>query len=922
MRQYSNVTESPPLSPRIHHPNFPVPTGKLTPARSILELNVDEAPFRGMVNDRDDEEDSDFEEEEDYNTLTPQLLLQTTHSRPVTPIHEEERRRSFINRRKSYPSRASSIVFSQDFWKESDTRAVALNDACRDHIKLLIRQLINRFDLSTLWEQVMYNLSKEVGRKVTCGEEMDIRQLIRIKKIPGGKPEDSFFLSGAVCKKTLAHRKMRQRVPSPRIVILTFPLEYHRVQDRLMSLSPVLSQEREYLMNLCNRVLALNPQVILVEKTVARVALEYLYSMNISVAYNIKSLDLERIARFTGAHVITSIDKLEQTPSIGKCGTFRVRMFAHGQEVVPMLLFEGCPPELGGCIILRGEEAITLRKVKLLLRFILFAFVSLLRETQVYQALQSKFVISDSGIPLETQGVGAEDALLSKLIAPYQVILSISPGVCFPPPYLIEKYRKEVQNRKRSHTISPFNSILQAGNGRDLGPGIEKASRDALQYILDEDQDVSPLTHQSILFLSCTITATSKCIVQDLQFVEYYGTEDVTILQYLEHMNESLQVRCTVCPQSMKKHRKIYYHGQKSVCISFMDEKELPINGVVNEYFPSDHPLQNQLYCKKCEKWQDCHDFTPDAAMYSFAKYLELCFYSDKVCSIQCGHQIFNDFLHIFILDGKAISIDTQQIVLFEIQLPPIRIQLDAQRALNTKEAVRAKTCGHIEQLFSTVHRYLSNYLNQKLVTIANGASTDKINHEETARALYVIAQNEKRDLIDMCNNVFEKTTLYDIISFNNVVRILVDRSRHWMDEITKFKISNPQANEPKDASSTIAPLWISRAIHEMSMGDVSAKPERPSPSNSPPLKTLFVPPFDFDDEEMSGALPSLEKTGEEGNRAMDTKGDKNDKRGGGIVQSLVNLLTSNYSQTPNTARWPSILYDIYQIKFILSLPK
>ena len=79
-------------------------------------------------------------------------------------------------------------------------------------------------------------------------------------------------MDGVVCRKNVAHKKMRKNVKSPNILILGYALEYQRRENVLTALSTLMEQEEEYLRILVARITSLRPDVVLVEKTASRTA--------------------------------------------------------------------------------------------------------------------------------------------------------------------------------------------------------------------------------------------------------------------------------------------------------------------------------------------------------------------------------------------------------------------------------------------------------------------------------------------------------------------------------------------------------------------------------------------------------------------------------------------------------------------------
>src|SRR4051812_11443658 len=100
---------------------------------------------------------------------------------------------------------------------------------------------------------------------------------------------------------------------------------------------------------------ALRPNVLLVEKSVASQAQEYLLAKEISLVLNVKRPLLERIARCTGALIVPSVDSLSKA-RLGHCELFRLDRIVEDHEAgnqsnkkpsKTLMFFEGCPRRLG-----------------------------------------------------------------------------------------------------------------------------------------------------------------------------------------------------------------------------------------------------------------------------------------------------------------------------------------------------------------------------------------------------------------------------------------------------------------------------------------------------------------------------------------------------------------------------------------------
>lgn len=289
-----------------------------------------------------------------------------------------------------FPPNNNAIVIRSSAMKGQDAPPVELNRASMDHVRKLLRQLLQASGFARLnrWERallpIMLKCTDDVNPDIQRNDDIDIRHYIKLKKIPGGKPGDTSYISGIVFTKNLALKSMPRSIPNPRIVLVTFAIEYARHQQHFMSLDPVISQEREYLRNLVKRILALNPHVLLVEKHVAGLALELLADANVAVVQNVKASVLSAVSRCTQTRLITSVDKLSLDPShVGRCGMFDVKTYVHGRTRKTYVYLTGCQRDLGCTIVLRGANTEDLRRLKRIAEFMSYVVYNLKLETCV-----------------------------------------------------------------------------------------------------------------------------------------------------------------------------------------------------------------------------------------------------------------------------------------------------------------------------------------------------------------------------------------------------------------------------------------------------------------------------------------------------------------------------------------------------------
>lgn len=265
------------------------------------------------------------------------------------------------------------------------------------HLKVMLRQMLTFEGIPNIgeWEEILLRLALRIAREMTFtalphrqGQDMDVRRYVKIKKIPGGTPKDSEYVNGAVITKNVAHKQMSRLQANPRVMLVTFPLEFSRVEGQYLHFGQILRQEKEYLGNLASRIAALRPHVVLVEQSVSRLALEALAQHNIAVARTVKPSAIQTVSRMTQGDVFSSMDKLALEPRLGHCTRFCIQSYDHalipGQRKTYMR-FEGCNRDMGCTIILRGGDLETLRRIKKVTRFLTFIVRNLKLETHLWK---------------------------------------------------------------------------------------------------------------------------------------------------------------------------------------------------------------------------------------------------------------------------------------------------------------------------------------------------------------------------------------------------------------------------------------------------------------------------------------------------------------------------------------------------------
>lgn len=75
------------------------------------------------------------------------------------------------------------------------------------------------------------------------------------------------------------------------------------------------------------RIVALQPDVVLVHKNVSRLAQDMLRQAKITLVHNVKQSVLERLSRCLQADLVTAVDAHIGRPKLGTCKRFYVNNF-------------------------------------------------------------------------------------------------------------------------------------------------------------------------------------------------------------------------------------------------------------------------------------------------------------------------------------------------------------------------------------------------------------------------------------------------------------------------------------------------------------------------------------------------------------------------------------------------------------------
>ncbi|KAK4533800.1 hypothetical protein CCYA_CCYA19G4682 [Cyanidiococcus yangmingshanensis] len=215
---------------------------------------------------------------------------------------------------------------------------------------------------------------------------VDIKNLIRIEKIPGGELDDSVVVRGVVLNKDVVHPQMRRRIERPRLVLLDCPLEYRKGESQVnvevsreADWEALLRSEEASVRRQCEMLIALRPDLVITEKGISDLAAYLLMKAGISALRRVRKTDNERLARATGARIVSRLDEATEEDVGTGAGLFDVRRL--GEEYYSFI--EQCEEPRACTVLLRGGSKDALNEIERNLHDALCVLRSLYGDTRV-----------------------------------------------------------------------------------------------------------------------------------------------------------------------------------------------------------------------------------------------------------------------------------------------------------------------------------------------------------------------------------------------------------------------------------------------------------------------------------------------------------------------------------------------------------
>ena len=180
---------------------------------------------------------------------------------------------------------------------------------------------------------------------------------IKIEKKDGAVVEDSTLVEGVIVDKERVHPGMPSEVKDAKIALVNSPLEVKEteVDPEIRITDPAqmqafIEQEEKMVKDMVDKVAESGANVLFAQKGIDDLAQHYLSKAGILAVRRVKKSDIEKLARATGANVVTNLEDLT-ADDLGEAGIVEERKVS-GEE---MIFVEECSVAKSVTLFVRGS---------------------------------------------------------------------------------------------------------------------------------------------------------------------------------------------------------------------------------------------------------------------------------------------------------------------------------------------------------------------------------------------------------------------------------------------------------------------------------------------------------------------------------------------------------------------------------------
>jgi len=206
-----------------------------------------------------------------------------------------------------------------------------------------------------LMADISVDAVRRVAEKVNNKFVVDTDNIQVVKKT-GGSMDDTTLIEGIIVDKEPVHPAMPRRIEKAKIALLDAALEIKKTETDAkieitdpMQMQAFLDEEEKYLRKMVETVKASGANAVFCQKGIDDLVQHFLAKEKIYAARRVKKSDMEKLAKATGAQLITKIDELN-ADDLGKAALLEVKKIQDEE----MTFVTGCKNPKALSILIRA----------------------------------------------------------------------------------------------------------------------------------------------------------------------------------------------------------------------------------------------------------------------------------------------------------------------------------------------------------------------------------------------------------------------------------------------------------------------------------------------------------------------------------------------------------------------------------------
>ena len=179
---------------------------------------------------------------------------------------------------------------------------------------------------------------------------------IKVEKKAGGSMRDCSIIQGIILDKEVVHGGMPKKIDEAKIALINTALEISKTETDAkinitnpQQIKSFLDEENRMLKNMVDKVIGSGATVVFCQKGIDDMSQHYLAKAGVLAVRRIKESDLTKLAKATGARIVTNLDDLYEK-DLGTANLVEERKIEEDRWV----FVEGCKHPKSVSLLLRG----------------------------------------------------------------------------------------------------------------------------------------------------------------------------------------------------------------------------------------------------------------------------------------------------------------------------------------------------------------------------------------------------------------------------------------------------------------------------------------------------------------------------------------------------------------------------------------